>query len=199
MRALARANRKSSFAGSSIHVSPASRRSSRSAARLTASRGRSRKTSRPSGQAGEGDHSRASGTVEPSARMAADSVRSSAVWPSSRTFAPASRAASASRAWRAARAAAGRPVAGLSPLQRSARKPTSKRSAVSAQTCVHPALSGFRPWSTVSAMTRRPCARAQSRVTSSSASESPPPDSPTASAAAEADLRRRSRIGKTAA
>ena len=83
--------------------------------------GRRMNTPWPPGQAGDGDHARGSGAVQPSSRISRASSRSSAVWPIKNTEAPISRAASAKRRWRADRAAAARPLTGFASLHERAR------------------------------------------------------------------------------
>ncbi len=185
------------MAGSSSQPRPTGPRMSLSSVRRRPSSGRSRNRSRPSGHAGEGPHSRGEETVEPSARISCASIRSSRVWPSRITRAPASRAASASRAWRARRAAAGRPAMGLSPVHCSALKGTPRLRAVRPAIWVHVRLVGCSRWSTQSAISGRPACSAQARAASSRARESPPPEKATARGTVENRSRRRSRAART--
>jgi hypothetical protein len=112
-------------------------------ARRSPSSGRNSIRPRPSGQAGDGDHSRTRPRVEPSLRIRSASAMSSAVWANRTTDAPASRAASAIKPCRAARAAAVSPVAGLSPFQLNPRQSAPAFRAAPAAKSVQRPLSAF--------------------------------------------------------
>ena len=142
-RARMRGWRRSAFAGSSSQSRLRARSQSRRSARRARSSGRSSATPRPCGQAGEGAQSRNRPIPGASpSRIRAFSSASSAVWAKSTTRAPASRAASASRRWRAARAAAGTPVVGLGPSHASGRQSAPTARAISPARRVQSALSG---------------------------------------------------------
>ena len=101
---------------------PGADSAARSSARRNASIGRSRKTPRPSGQAGEGDHSRGLGTRRPGRAHRPASRTSSAVWPMQRCTARAGLARRVGQQG-VARLAGGGRHAGRAAFRRSRQRP----------------------------------------------------------------------------